>query len=58
MLGTVVTADPDRIQVAGCFIHLAVGMGFALSYAAMFDLVHGATWWFGALLGLLHVPLP
>ena len=55
VLGTVVTADPDRARVAGFFIHLAVGMGFALGYAAMFDLVHSATWWFGALLGLLHV---
>ena len=55
VLGTAVTADPDRARVAGFFIHLAVGMGFALGYAAMFDLVHSATWWFGALLGLLHV---
>jgi uncharacterized membrane protein YagU involved in acid resistance len=55
VLGTLVTADPDRARVAGFFIHLAVGMGFALGYAAMFDLVHSATWWFGAMLGLLHV---
>jgi len=34
VLGTVVTADPDRARVAGFFIHLAVGMGFALGYAA------------------------
>jgi uncharacterized membrane protein YagU involved in acid resistance len=55
VLGTLVTADPDRARVAGFFIHLAVGMGFALGYAAMFDLVLSATWWFGAMLGLLHV---
>jgi len=55
VLGTVVTADPDRARVAGFFIYLAVGMGFALGYAAMFDLVHSATSWFGALLGLLHM---
>jgi uncharacterized membrane protein YagU involved in acid resistance len=55
VLGTVVTADPDRARVAGFFIHLVVGMGFALGYAAMFALVHSATWWFGGLLGLLHV---
>ena len=30
-------------------------MGLALGHAAMFDPVHCATWWFGALLGLLHV---
>jgi hypothetical protein len=55
VLGTLVTADPDRARVAGFFIHLGVGMGFTLGYAAMFDLAHGATWWFGAMLGLLHV---
>ena len=55
VLGTIVTPDPDRARVAGFFIHLGVGMGFALGYAATFALVHSATWWLGALLGLLHV---
>lgn len=54
MLGTLVTEDPDRARVAGFFIHLAVGQGFALGYAATFALVGRATWWIGALLGLLH----
>ena len=34
VLGTVVTPDPDRARVAGFFIHLVVGQGFALGYAA------------------------
>ena len=34
VLGTLVTEDPDRARVAGFFIHLAVGQGFALGYAA------------------------
>ena len=34
VLGTLVTADPDRARVAGFFIHLAAGQGFALGYAA------------------------
>jgi hypothetical protein len=55
VLGTVVTPDPDRARVAGFFIHLVVGMGFALGYAATFALLHSATWWLGGLLGLLHV---
>lgn len=55
VLGTVVTADPDRARVFGFFIHLAVGQGFALGYAATFDLLDRATWWLGGLLGLLHV---
>jgi uncharacterized membrane protein YagU involved in acid resistance len=55
MLGTLVTADPDRARVAGFVIHLAAGQGFALGYAATFALVHRATWWLGGLLGVLHV---
>src|SRR5918911_1290886 len=55
VLGTLVTADPDRARVAGFVIHLVAGQGFALGYAAVFALVHHATWWLGALLGALHV---
>ena len=54
ILGTIVTEDPDRARAAGFFIHLAVGQGFALGYAATFALLGGATWWGGALLGVLH----
>ena len=55
VLGTLVTADPDRARVAGFFIHLGAGQGFALGYAATFALLGRATWWLGVLLGLLHV---
>jgi hypothetical protein len=55
ILGTLVTEDPDRARVAGFLIHLAVGQGFALGYAASFALLGTATWWLGGLLGLLHV---
>ena len=34
ILGTVVTPDPDRARAAGSLIHLVVGQGFALGYAA------------------------
>ena len=57
LLGTVVTEDPDRARVAGFFIHLAIGEGFALGYAASFALLGRATWWLGGLFGLLHVTL-
>lgn len=55
LLGTLAYEDPDRARVAGFFIHLAVGEGFAFGYAAVFALLHRATWWLGGLLGLLHV---
>ena len=53
--GSLVTADPDKARIAGFFIHLAAGQVFALGYAAVFALLGRATWWIGALLGLLHV---
>jgi hypothetical protein len=55
LLGTVVTEDPDKARVAGFFIHVAIGEGFALGYAAVFALLGRATWWLGGLLGLLQV---
>ena len=57
VLGTVVTEDPDRARVAGFFVHLAIGQAFALGYAATFALLDRATWWIGALLGLLHATM-
>lgn len=55
VLGTLVTADPDRAPVAGFFIHLIAGQGVGLGSAATFALVHRDTWWRGALPGALHV---
>lgn len=55
ILGTVVSEDPDKARVAGFFIHLAAGQGFALGYATSFAALDRATWWIGGLFGLLHV---
>jgi hypothetical protein len=55
VLGTIFTEDPDKARIAGFLVHLVIGQGFALGYAATFALVHQASWWLGALLGLLHV---
>ncbi len=57
ILGTIVVEDPDRARVAGFFIHLAVGQGFALGYAASFAILDQASWWLGGLFGLLHVAI-
>ena len=45
---------PRRARAAGSLIHLLLGQGFALGYAATFALLGQATWWLGGLLGLLH----
>lgn len=50
VLGTLITEDPDRARAAGFGIHLAIGQGFALGYAAVFARLQLATWWLGALL--------
>jgi uncharacterized membrane protein YagU involved in acid resistance len=55
LLGTMLTEDPDRARVVGFFVHLAIGEGFAFGYAAGFALLGTATWWLGALFGLVHV---
>jgi len=54
LLGTLFFADPDRARAAGFVIHLANGQVFALVYAAAFAARGEATWWLGALLGLIH----
>ena len=55
LLGTIAVADPDRARVAGFFIHLVNGQGFALGYAAFFAVDGRATWWMGGLLGCCTV---
>jgi hypothetical protein len=54
MLGTMLTADPDRARVGGAVLHLGVGQVFALGYAATFAQLDQSSVWLGALLGLLH----
>lgn len=54
LIGTWVTADPDKARVAGFGIHLVIGQAFALFYAAGFAALDTATWWLGAIFGLAH----
>lgn len=55
LLGTLFVADPDHARAAGFVAHLVVGQLFALLYAAGFAVLGWASWWLGALFGLLHV---
>jgi uncharacterized membrane protein YagU involved in acid resistance len=54
MLGTMVTPDRDRAKVIGFGMHLINGWLFAAIYAAAFRSWRRATWWLGALIGLVH----
>jgi hypothetical protein len=54
MLGTVFVEEPDRARAVGTFVHLINGQLFAILYTAAFALIGWATWWLGAIFGLLH----
>ena len=54
MLGTILVEDPDRARIVGFFMHLVNGQLFALLYMAAFALIGFASWWLGALFGLVH----
>jgi len=54
MLGTMLTPDRDRAKMVGFGAHLINGWFFATIYAAAFQSWRRATWWLGALIGLVH----
>jgi uncharacterized membrane protein YagU involved in acid resistance len=54
MVGTMVTPDRERAKLAGFGMHFLNGWLFAAIYAAAFQSWRRATWWLGALTGLVH----
>ena len=54
MLGTMFTPNRDRAQVYGVVLHMLNGWAFSIVYVAAFHAAHTFTWWFGALVGLVH----
>lgn len=54
LVGTMFVADRDRAMAIGVALHVALGWGFALVYAALFEAAGFATWWLGLLFGLGH----
>ena len=54
MLGTMFTPDRDRAKVVGFGLHLVNGWWLAFIYAAAFQSWRRATWWLGAVIGLVH----
>lgn len=54
LLGTMFVADFDQARLVGFLVHLVIGVVFALVYAASFALIGFASWWLGALFGLVH----
>lgn len=54
MLGTMLTPNRDRAKVYGILMHLVNGWIFSFVYVVSFELRGGGSWWFGALVGLVH----
>jgi hypothetical protein len=54
LLGTVVSPHRDRARVLGILVHMVNGWLFALIYCAAFPALGGATWWRGAIIGIVH----
>lgn len=54
MLGAIFTPSRDRARLIGFGVHLLNGWIFSLGYVAAFQQLGRATWWIGALLGLLQ----
>ncbi len=54
LLGTALTQDRTRAKAVGYALHFGFGLVFALLYLAIFAALGTASWWLGALLGLVH----
>lgn len=54
LLGTMFTPNRDLARLYGFVFHVVNGWLFSLLYVAGFETWNLATWWIGALLGLLH----
>ena len=54
LLGTLFTPNRDRAKLYGVLFHFVNGWLFSLIYVAAFHSWGGATWWLGALTGLVH----
>ena len=54
MLGTLFTNSRDKAARRGFICHLVMGWIFAFVYGAGFESSGLDTWWFGALIGLVH----
>jgi hypothetical protein len=54
LLGTMFTPNRDRAKLVGVGVHFFNGWVFSLMYVAAFHAWGMATWWLGAITGLVH----
>jgi hypothetical protein len=55
LLGTAFSADRTRARALGYALHFFFGLLFASVYYLVFAALGEASWWLGALLGVVHV---
>lgn len=54
LLGTIFTPNRDRAKLLGTVVHFANGWLFSLIYVGAFHAWDQASWWLGALVGMVH----
>jgi uncharacterized membrane protein YagU involved in acid resistance len=54
MLGTMFTPQRDHAKLIGFGVHLLNGWAFSFLYIAAFQSWNRASWWLGALIGVVH----
>ncbi|HEX3986098.1 MAG TPA: hypothetical protein VHX13_05740 [Acidobacteriaceae bacterium] len=54
VLGLAVTPSRDKAKIYGFLLHGLLGLVYSLIYVAIFESLHEANWWIGALIGLAH----
>jgi hypothetical protein len=54
LLGTALTSDRIRARALGYALHFFFGFLFASAYYAIFRAIDTASWWLGAVFGLIH----
>jgi len=54
LLGTAFTGDRTRARALGYGLHFVAGLVFASLYYVVFRSIDEASWWLGALFGLVH----
>jgi hypothetical protein len=54
LLGTAFSSDRIRARAVGYALHFLAGLAFACIYFAVFRAIDEASWWLGAVFGLLH----
>jgi hypothetical protein len=54
LVGSIFTGDRDRARIYGTIAHFANGVVISLGYVLVFQSLHRATWWIGAIIGIVH----